>query len=100
MTAQKQPLVFRGAAFAWAALATCVLLLVPLVAMQFTDEVRWGPMDFVFMGLLAFGACSAFIIGARRLPHRYWFAAAAICSAVFLLAWAELAVGVFTHLGS
>ena len=29
-----------------------VLLLVPLVAMQFTDEVNWGPLDFVVAGVL------------------------------------------------
>ena len=33
-----------------------VLLLVPLVAMQFTREVRWGLADFIVAGALLFGA--------------------------------------------
>jgi hypothetical protein len=38
------------------ALATACILLVPLVAMQFTDEVDWGVFDFVFAGALLGGA--------------------------------------------
>jgi hypothetical protein len=37
------------------ALVTAVVLLVPLVAMQFTDEVDWGVADFVFAGVLLGG---------------------------------------------
>lgn len=37
------------------ALTTGLLLLVPLVAMQFTDEVDWGGGDFVVAGGLLFG---------------------------------------------
>lgn len=98
MIAQKNPVIFRRAAFGWAALAACTLLLIPLTAMQFTQEVRWST-DFAVMGLLVFGMCCAFIISAR-LPRKYWAVAAVVCSAAFLLLWAELAVGVFTRLGS
>ncbi len=38
------------------ALATASVLLVPLVAMQFTDQVDWGVFDFVFAGVLLGGA--------------------------------------------
>ena len=34
------------------ALATACLLLVPLLAMQFTDGVDWGVFDFVFAGAI------------------------------------------------
>lgn len=34
------------------ALATAFILLLPLVAMQFTDEVVWSLFDFVFAGVL------------------------------------------------
>ena len=38
------------------ALATAFILLLPLVAMQITDEVEWGLFDFVFAGVLLGGA--------------------------------------------
>jgi hypothetical protein len=38
------------------ALATALILLVPLVAMQITDEVDWGVADFVVAGALLGGA--------------------------------------------
>jgi hypothetical protein len=38
------------------ALATTLILLVPLVAMQFTDQVDWGVFDFVFAAVLLGGA--------------------------------------------
>lgn len=73
-----------------------VLLLMPAVAMQFTDEVRWGAGDFaVFAALLAL-ACAALEIvphvaaGARR---RVLLRGAVVLG--FLLVWAELAVGLF-----
>ena len=100
MIAQKSPVLFRRAAFGWAALAACTLLLIPLTAMQFTQEVRWSIADFAVMGLLVFGMCCVFTISARLLPRKYWAVAAVVCSATFLLVWAELAVGVFTRLGS
>ena len=38
------------------ALATAFILMLPLVAMQITDEVDWGVFDFVFAGALLAGA--------------------------------------------
>jgi hypothetical protein len=35
--------------------ATAFLLLVPLVAMQFTDEVKWDLFDFTVAGMLLAG---------------------------------------------
>jgi hypothetical protein len=32
--------------------ATCLLLLIPLIAMQFTNEVNWTVSDFIIAGLL------------------------------------------------
>jgi hypothetical protein len=37
-------------------LATAFVLLLPLIAMQFTDEVDWGVFDFVFAGVLLAGS--------------------------------------------
>ena len=90
----------KNSVFVWNALATCALLLIPLVAMQFTNEVKWDRIDFVVMGLLIFGTSSIFVLAARKLPPRHWFAAGFFLIFVFLYLWAELAVGIFTNLGS
>ena len=37
------------------ALVTALLLLIPLLAMRFTDEVAWSPTDFAVAGALLFG---------------------------------------------
>jgi hypothetical protein len=78
------------------ALTTGLLLLVPLVAMQFTDEVDWGRGDFVVAGGLLFGAAMIYVVAARlaRRPSQR----AAIAGAVLFglaVVWAELAVGLF-----
>ncbi len=46
------------------ALGTAVLLLVPAVAMQFTEEVAWGLGDFVAAAVLLFS------ILAKETIHR------------------------------
>lgn len=92
--------VMRNTAFAWIALATGLVLLVPLIAMQFTAAVNWGVMDFIVMGTLLFGTGSLFVLVARKVPRKYWLAVGAVFAAAFLYVWAELAVGIFTKLGS
>jgi uncharacterized membrane protein len=37
------------------ALVTAAILAIPLVAMQFTDEVDWGLSDFIIIGALLLG---------------------------------------------
>ena len=76
---------------------TAMLLLVPLIAMQFTDEVSWGPGDFVVAGLLLFGAGMGMVVGVRLMKTTAARVAVVTCIAVGLvLVWAELAVGLFT----
>ena len=93
-------LIFQNRVFYWIALATGAILLIPLVAMQFTAEVNWDERDFIVMGSLLFGITSLFVLVARRLPRKYRVLFGGITLAVFLFIWAELAVGVFTNLGS
>lgn len=100
LSAQNKSWFERRSAFGWAALATAVLLLIPLTAMQLTSQVQWTWSDFAVMGALAFGLLSLFIVSARLLPRKYRLLAALACAALFVLVWAELAVGVFTNLGS
>ncbi|UOQ97379.1 hypothetical protein MUN81_19345 [Hymenobacter sp. 5317J-9] len=76
------------------ALATFALLLIPLVAMQFSAEVQWTSFDFVVAGGLLFGAGSLFVLVARPANSTaYRLAAAVAVAAGLLLVWANLAVG-------
>ncbi|MCE7031423.1 hypothetical protein LY625_02085 [Lysobacter sp. GX 14042] len=93
------PLV-RNSVFLWIALGTGLLLLSPLVAMQFTPEVVWTRSDFLVMGVLLFGIASLFVFLARKVQRRHRLLVGLACAAVFLWIWAELAVGVFTDWGS
>ncbi len=79
-----------------AAVITGLLLLVPLVAMQFTAEVQWGPGDFLAAAFLLFVAISAAQAALTRLQSaagRAWAVVGIV--ACLALIWAELAVGLF-----
>lgn len=72
------------------------ILLIPLVAMQFTTEVQWSVTDFIVMGVLLV----LFVISLEtifRLVHgnRLRTLLIATIALIFLLIWAELAVGIF-----
>lgn len=78
------------------ALATAALLLLPLLAMQVTDEVSWGWGDFLAAGVLLFGTGTAIVLVRRHFGPslaRTAVVAAIVLAAVLL--WAELAVGLF-----
>jgi hypothetical protein len=82
------------------ALATAFILMVPLVAMQFTEEVEWGPGDFVVMGALLFGTGITYELVARTAGNLMYRAAVGLAlAAAFLLVWLALAVGVIGHSG-
>lgn len=73
-----------------------VLLLIPLIAMQFTKEVNWSIMDFVVAGLLLLGTSLAIELIRRKIKNsklRIWIVAIIII--LLLLIWVELAVGIF-----
>ena len=77
-------------------LTVVLLLLIPLIGMQFTDEVKWNLSDFVGMGVLLLGTglmCELVMRKVKKIEHRYLLIAA-ILVALFLI-WAELAVGIF-----
>ncbi|MBT8101783.1 MAG: hypothetical protein KJO95_02375 [Gammaproteobacteria bacterium] len=91
--------MFQNSVFVWIALATGAILLIPLIAMQFTSEVNWDETDFFIMGSLLFGMASLFVLAARTVSPRHRPFIGGMCVALFLYIWAELAVGVFTNLG-
>lgn len=93
-------LLMRKSVFAWLALATGLLLLVPLILMQFTAEMDWDGFDFLIMGLMLYTAGSAFVLAARKLPEGRRWLAGLVVGLLFVWLWAELAVGIFTNLGS
>ena len=78
------------------AIITFVILSVPFIAMQFTDEVQWKLNDFIVGGILIF--CTA--TGIRAVYRRYknsknlWYFIFVIVLVVLLI-WMELAVGIF-----
>ena len=73
-----------------------ILLLIPFTAMQFTHEVQWDSFDFLVMGTLLFiaGTLIEVILRLTKAPlSRFLFITGIIV--IFLLIWAELAVGIF-----
>jgi hypothetical protein len=73
---------------------TAFLLLVPLVAMQFTDEVVWDVADFAVAGFLLFGAGLTYELIARNAGHvAYRVALGIAVAAAPILVWINLAVG-------
>jgi hypothetical protein len=68
--------------------------------MQFTTEVKWDETDFIVMGSLLYGTASLFVLAARTAPRKHRLLIGGLFTAAFLYLWAELAVGVFTNLGS
>jgi hypothetical protein len=90
----------RNSVFVWIALATGLILLIPLIATQFTSEVNWDTTDFIVMGFLLMSTGSLFVLVSRRLSGMRRVAVGIIFAAAFLYIWAELAVGILTNLWS
>jgi peptidoglycan/LPS O-acetylase OafA/YrhL len=77
-------------------LAVTTLLLIPFIAMQFTNEVNWTLSDFVVAGVLLFGTgllCELVLRKVNKVEYR--IAICAVLLAALLLIWVELAVGIF-----
>lgn len=78
---------------AWCAVP--VVLALPLVAMQLTDEVRWTLSDFVFAGVLICGCGGLLELALRRAPNLAYFLGSLLAVGVgFLQVWANAAVGI------
>ncbi len=83
------------------ALVTAAILMIPLVAMQFTTEVNWTASDFVAAGILIgfTGLVMTLALRKFRTP-RGRLVAIGMIGLSFLYLWAEMAVGIFTNIGS
>jgi hypothetical protein len=76
------------------AVATGLILLVPLVAMQFTEEVKWDMVDFIIIGALVFSTGLSYKLVTRNaynLVHRV--AIGLGLGATLFMIWANLGVG-------
>ena len=77
-------------------IVVALLLLIPLIAMQLTDQVQWNLFDFMIAGALLMGAG---LIGElvasniKKPKHRNLVLLGLILA--LLLIWVELAVGIF-----
>lgn len=77
-------------------LSNGMLLLIPLIAMKFTDEVNWELSDFMVAAGLLFGTsllCELVMRTIQRKRMRLVLCFSLVL--VFLIIWAELAVGIF-----
>lgn len=75
------------------------ILLVPVIAMQFTYEVNWTAADFIVAGilLLSLGLVIEFIIRKVKKPRNRLLILVTVVL-LFMLLWAELAVGILDGL--
>jgi hypothetical protein len=76
-------------------LIAALLLLLPLVAMQFSEEMDWDETDFLVLGVMLFGACGTYELAARMTGNPAYRAAVGVAVVTaFLLIWINLAVGI------
>ena len=77
-------------------LIVALILLIPLVAMQFTNEVNWTLFDFAVAAviLLCAGFAIDYIIRKVKSSTYRVILSIAIIAILFFI-WAELAVGIF-----
>jgi len=71
-----------------------VLILTPLVAMQFTKEVDWDETDFIVAAII-FGIVGGLIEFAVRLSSNWYFRLGSMFAVLagFMVIWSNLAVG-------
>lgn len=76
-------------------IGAALLLTVPLFAMQVTDEVDWGPEDFVAGGIM-FGLLGIGFELVTRFVHSWKrrLLIGGVLVFAFLFIWAEMAVGI------
>ncbi|NQU28628.1 MAG: hypothetical protein HQ528_10095 [Candidatus Marinimicrobia bacterium] len=76
-------------------LAAAFILLLPLLAMQITDEVVWDWTDFAVAGALLVGTGLTYVLTARKVDNiAYRSAVGVTLAAALLIVWINLAVGI------
>ncbi len=80
----------------WSVFSPLLLLLLPLIGMFVSNEVNWSFFDFIIMGILIL----SFSFGIKQVLKtikntKYRILIIGLILILFLLIWAELAVGIF-----
>jgi len=80
----------------WSVFSPLLLLLLPLLGMFVSNEVNWSFFDFIVMGILIL----SFSFGIKQVLKttkntKYRILIIGLILILFLLIWAELAVGIF-----
>ncbi|MCA0151644.1 hypothetical protein [Winogradskyella vincentii] len=71
-----------------------VILIIPLIAMQFTSEVNWDIGDFIIAGILLLGTGILLeLILTKSKKHKTLLIVTVIV--LLLLIWMEMSVGIF-----
>lgn len=77
------------------AFVTVLLLLIPLLAMQFTAEVDWDETDFIVMGILIFTTGFSYKLVTMKSSNFIYKTAVGLAFFTgFFLVWSNLAVGI------
>ncbi|MGQ0801136.1 MAG: hypothetical protein ACT4NL_13650 [Pseudomarimonas sp.] len=72
-----------------------LLLLVPLLATQFSAEMQWDAADFLVFGTMLAVACGSLQLALRKSRNlAYLSAVGLVVATVFALVWITLAVGI------
>lgn len=72
------------------------ILLIPLIAMQFTDEVNWTFRDFAIAGYIMAASGVLLEVLLRKVKNKLFLILSILLLAIIvILVWAELAVGIF-----
>lgn len=73
-----------------------LLLLIPLIAMQFTNEVVWTLSDFIIAGILLLGTGLLCELVIRKIAtQKNRIIVCGIILVLLVLTWMEMAVGLF-----
>ena len=88
--------IMYGKRFIIIVVIVALLLAVPFTAMQFTPEVNWTLFDFLVAGLLLLltGLLCEVVIR-KSASRRRKILLCLVILIIFMLVWAELAVGIF-----
>ena len=80
----------------WSVFSPLLLLLLPLIGMFVSNEVNWSFLDFIVMGILIISLSFGIKQVLKTTKNiKYRILIIGLILILFLLIWAELAVGIF-----